>query len=445
MANTANAILYAVFAFAAPVTGSILNQVGPRTFLLVACTGYPLFSGALWYYSEHGQLWFPLVAAVYQGLAGASLWTTAVYMCNGYAEEHNKAFWRAVQWIFNMVGAGIGGAVGLGLTWNSVVDGVPRSVYITFVVLQCSSIFFALLVRSPQRLRRTDGTALATFEHISVKDSLRVMGRLLKEWRTLILLPVMFAPELFFPFQSNINAYAFNIRTRNLNTVLNVLFQFPITVIHTWILDRCAKSRRTRLFVGVTFDAVWITGAYIAQTVWLDSWNFSWSVPGPSIDVSDVAYRGAVVVYLFYAAQYGMFQSLVLYVLGSFTNDPVKTAAYGGMYTGRQYPLAPNPQEPSANLDTVISAGAAVSFGINASLSPFKSVNAGFFAFITLCWPILYFVVWKTATDTNYGKEESVVVPVHVRQEMGLEDDVAKHDHSEKMDQKNHDVNERSV
>ncbi|OAL35292.1 hypothetical protein AYO20_05343 [Fonsecaea nubica] len=394
MANIANATAYGVFALSAPITGSILNKVGPRIFLVVACTGYPIFSGSLWYYLEHGHLWFPVVAAVYQGLAGTSLWTSAVYMCNGYAEEHSKAFWRSVQWIFNMLGAAIGASVGLGITWDSIVLGVPKSVYITFVILQCS---------------------IASFGHVRFRDSIRVMGKLLCEWRTLLLLPVMFSPEFFFPFQANINAYAFNLRTRNLNTLLNTLFQFPVTAIHTWIIDRCAKSRRRRLFVGVTVNCVWVTGAYIAQSIWLNSWDFNWKIPGPEIDCTDKAYRGAVVVYLFYAAQYGMFQSLVLYVLGSFTNDPVKTAAYGGMYTG------------------VLSAGAAVSFGINASLLPFENVNGEFFAISTLCRPILYFVVWKTATETSYGTEEDVIVPVHIRQEMGIGDDVVVHDRSEKL------------
>lgn len=34
---------------------------------------------------------------------------------------------------------------------------------------------------------------------------------------------------------------------------------------------------------------------------------------------------------------------------------------------------------------------------------------------------MLYFVVWKYTTPTNYLLEEDVIVPVHVRKELGIE------------------------
>jgi hypothetical protein len=69
----------------------------------------------------------------------------------------------------------------------------------------------------------------------------------------------------------------------------------------------------------------------------------------------------------------------------------------------------------------VLSAGTAVSFGVDATAQPYQNENAAYFALSTLCWPILYFVAWKWTTDTNYFKEESVIVPIHVRKEMHIE------------------------
>jgi hypothetical protein len=69
----------------------------------------------------------------------------------------------------------------------------------------------------------------------------------------------------------------------------------------------------------------------------------------------------------------------------------------------------------------VLSAGTAVSFGVDATAQPYENENAAYFALSTLCWPILYFVAWKWTTDTNYFKEESVIVPIHVRKEMRIE------------------------
>lgn len=69
----------------------------------------------------------------------------------------------------------------------------------------------------------------------------------------------------------------------------------------------------------------------------------------------------------------------------------------------------------------VLSAGTAVSFGVDATVQPYENENAAYFALSTLCWPILYFVAWKCTTDTNYLTEAGVVAPLHVRKELGIE------------------------
>ncbi len=169
-----------------------------------------------------------------------------------------------------------------------------------------------------------------------------------------MLVPCMFAPvshvlldvevsihslmtrkEMFFPFQASMNAYAFNLRTRVLNSMLNNLIQIPAALFLGWILDNeRLGSRKRRAFIGITFDACWIISTYIAQTAWLASWRFDRSVPGPMIDCTDPAYAGAIVIYMLYAAQYGIFQNMVIYVLGTLTNEPRKTAAIGGLFVG---------------------------------------------------------------------------------------------------------------
>jgi hypothetical protein len=114
MANTANAVLYGVFAVTAIGAGSLLKVVGPRQTLLFGYTGYPLFSGAMWYFSETGHLWYPVFAGSYLDLAAACLWTTPLFKANGYSEENEKARWRAIQRIFNMGGATIGSRYSIG-------------------------------------------------------------------------------------------------------------------------------------------------------------------------------------------------------------------------------------------------------------------------------------------------------------------------------------------
>lgn len=57
-------------------------------------------------------------------------------------------------------------------------------------------------------------------------------------------------------------------------------------------------SRRKRGMIAVAFDAIWVTGTYIAQTAWLASLKFDRSVTGPGIGLSDSSYKGAVIIYV---------------------------------------------------------------------------------------------------------------------------------------------------
>jgi Major Facilitator Superfamily len=335
MANTSNGVLYGFFAFSALMAGSVLNTLGPRLTMLFGITGYPVYIGAMWYYDSYGHMWYPIFAGAYLGLTAGCLWTTATYTANAYAEEKEKGLFRAIQWVGNVCGSAVGASVALGVSWNSASLSVPHSVYIIFIVIQCCSVIFALLLLPSDRLRRADGTALAAFPRISLWDSIKMTMGLFKDWRIVLMIPVCFTPEMFFPFQSSMNAYAFDLRTRTLNSLLNNLIQIPVTLFVGFLLDtNRIKSRKTRAFLGITFDAIWITGAYIAQTIWLSSWKFNRSVAGPSIDCTDSSYAGAVVIYMLYAAQYGMFQNVVIYVLGTLTNDPYKSATIGGFFVG---------------------------------------------------------------------------------------------------------------
>jgi len=100
-----------------------------------------------------------------------------------------------------------------------------------------------------------------------------MIGQLFKDWRIIIMIPTFFTPGLFFPLQASMNAYACNLRTRSLNSVLTSAIQVPTTFAMGYILDNEKLGRRrTRAFIGIGIDAVWITGAYIAQTIWLSSW-----------------------------------------------------------------------------------------------------------------------------------------------------------------------------
>jgi hypothetical protein len=60
-----------------------------------------------------------------------------------------------------------------------------------------------LLVKSPENLRRCDGTAIAIFSQISLMDSLKLTRDLLADWRILLMLPceVFLLLGISFPYE----------------------------------------------------------------------------------------------------------------------------------------------------------------------------------------------------------------------------------------------------
>ena len=197
MANISNGVLYGVFTFSSIGAGPLLNKIGPRYTLMFGITGYPIYQGAMWYFDKYGQLWYPIFAGAYLGLSAGCLWTTSVFAATAYPEERDKGRWRSIQWSLNVGGAAVGAAVALGVSWKSDSDGgVPHAVYIIFIILQCLSTGIALFVKDPSTLRRSDGTALATFDFMSVKDVLKITGGLMVDWRVVMLFPCMLIPEM---------------------------------------------------------------------------------------------------------------------------------------------------------------------------------------------------------------------------------------------------------
>lgn len=292
-----------------------------------------MFIGSFWYFDKTANIWFPIFAGAVLGFAAGHLWTLAGFMCNCYAQEHQKGTWRAIQWVFNASGATVGALIAFAINLHSQEAEVPQSVYITFIVIQLLAFVFAVLIVPSESLVRSDGTHVTTHGQASMKQSLKTLAEACRDWRVLIMIPTFFAGEVSLILQSSMNAYAYNLRTRSLNGVLNPLGQIPWVVGLGYLLDReKLGGRRKRGLIGIAATATLILGTYVAQLVWLSSWKFDRSIPGPNIDWTDDSYAGAVIIYILYGAQYGLLENLVIWVLGTLTNNKEKLASLSGLF-----------------------------------------------------------------------------------------------------------------
>ncbi|KIW87439.1 uncharacterized protein Z519_12075 [Cladophialophora bantiana CBS 173.52] len=50
MANISNALLYAAFVLAGVIAPTVLSKLGPRYTIIIAISGYAIYTGAMWYF-----------------------------------------------------------------------------------------------------------------------------------------------------------------------------------------------------------------------------------------------------------------------------------------------------------------------------------------------------------------------------------------------------------
>ena len=166
------------------------------------------------------------------------------------------------------------------------------------------------------------------------------------------------------------------------------------------VLDNSRYRRRIRGYMGITISAVTFSAVFIICLVQIKHYNINRNDPPPGYDWTDSEFLGIVFMQLLSGFSYAGHHMVIQWVLSSMTNDPQVLARYSGMFKG------------------IDSAGVAVAYGLESALVPY--VDQAIWASV-LMWaslPPLIFVVYKYTTDTNYFKEDTVIPPKHVEDEM---------------------------
>jgi hypothetical protein len=112
-----------------------------------------------------------------------------------------------MQWMIRSVGASVGAAVALGANIDQIRPvGVPTSVFVAFIIIQCSSLLLsAFFIIDPKDVIRDDGTHLALFKPPTLKAELTAFAKCFLDRRLIILFPAIFSCEMALALVSTIN------------------------------------------------------------------------------------------------------------------------------------------------------------------------------------------------------------------------------------------------
>lgn len=389
LSDTANGVLYGCFAIAGFFAGSVHNVLGPRLTMSIGTSGYALYIGGLWAFQVHGTRWFLILAGGILGITAALLWSAQGSIMMAYPLEKDKGRSFTLFWAIFQMGTIVGSAIALGIEANSTLPGVSTGVYLAFMIIMLTAIVTSWLLLPPHSVVRGDGTVVELEDAISPLQEFKELRAVLSDWRMWALFPMFFSSNYFYAYQGAIVTVLFNGRTRALVALLEGVGQVLGGVVIGQLTDNLPFGRRKRALFSAAFVLifnciVWAAGlGFQVQFTRADTVVRGVEIPW---DWTVGVATGPIILLMAYYLADATYQGLAYYTMSSLTNEPFKLARMAGYYKGVQ------------------SAGAAVSFGMDAVKTAYLGEHLASWLMLLVSLPLCIWVLWGVR-DTNYDVE----------------------------------------
>jgi hypothetical protein len=391
------AITNSIWVLSSALGSVVLHSIGPGPCAAIGVSGYILYVGGLWYFGETDHSTFPYIAAVIFGVCAGLNFVANGYVMLCYPQEKEKGSFITINSGLMAMGSVIGGIIPLLIDRGAGSEGgVPRSVYIAFIVVMFCTMVCACFLQPPDKVTRDDGRRVADIEPyrgvlVELKENVKSFG----DWRFLLMIPCFFVSETYLVFLGSTNAWRNNLRTRCLCSFVAVVLQIPFSLGLQQILDHSSWRRRKRALLGLAYIAIPLWAAWIWEIVRVSRWHGRGDPP-PAMDWTDDGFAAELVLFVLNWVSSTLWQYLILYYLGALTNDPYTASHYGGGFRAG------------------LAAGEAVFFGVDSLEIPFAREAGVIFALYALGTAIFAYLGLTQIEDTMYFKEEHVVVPLEV-------------------------------
>lgn len=88
---------------------------------------------------------------------------------------------------------------------NTARAGVPPAFYAVLLAIMCAAACLALLLKRPERLRRSDGSVVAVDKPRIIRQELAANFAAFKDWRFVIMLPAFLPAGSFLIYNGSVN------------------------------------------------------------------------------------------------------------------------------------------------------------------------------------------------------------------------------------------------
>ncbi|KAK4543551.1 hypothetical protein LTR36_005446 [Oleoguttula mirabilis] len=386
ISNAANAIVFGCLAVGSLFVAAVANRISPKYTLLIGTLGYTPYAAGLYCNDRFGTNWLLLFGSVVLGISACFLWVASGAILLGYTEENKKGTAMSIKFIFQNLGASVGGMIALALNVEKDYRGtVTKSTYIALMSLMSIGFPFALLLPTADKIQRTDGRPVVIRKQPSLSSEFKVLKSIFSNAWVWALIPLIIYSQWFLSFQFQFNYAYFTVRARALNSFLFFVLGMISALGMGQLLDSTRWKRQTRAKAGF-FIVTIVTGAswILGQAV-----QVHYDMVKPTIDWADDSYGLGAFVFCLWGFSDPLVTTYLYWLAGSFSNDLNETSFL------------------AAILNSVGSVGSTFGFVVSAMDFSYNGACAINLVLFFVSIPGLAWVVFTKVGDTTHGKNLS--------------------------------------
>ncbi|OAG12354.1 uncharacterized protein CC84DRAFT_1159686 [Paraphaeosphaeria sporulosa] len=323
-----NAVLFSLMTFACLSGSVVINHIGLRHTLALGTTGYVLYSAALYQNNRYGTEWFIYLGSAACGVTAGLFWAAEGAIMLSYPPPESRGRYLAYWLTYRNSGAILGGIINLAFNYSGRRLGkLNWKTYIVFVVLQCLGPAVAMLLSTPEQVRRRNGTRVKLLPRIPAKIELRETLKLFQRKEMLLLIPYFLYVTWSLPYIGSYMSLYFSVRSRALASLVTALAQVLATAIMGTFLDYKRLSINTRArygFLGmmVLSGGVW-TWALVIQ--------HKYGKHKPALDWKDSAFGEGWALYVFQQVEFALTYNYGYWLISFLARDAVDVVRYSSV------------------------------------------------------------------------------------------------------------------
>ncbi|KAK3818090.1 MAG: major facilitator superfamily domain-containing protein [Linnemannia gamsii] len=372
------------------IAGGAHNMIGPRLCVAFGGLTFVLYAGAMYLAKDNDGSLYPPIAGILLGLGAGCIWVAQGAMMMSYPTEDNKGRYIASFWAIFNLGAVLGSALPLSMilvTEGPDQDDVQSETYIVYMVIMGLATLLGFFLSNPSSIVRDNGEPVVVAKFAGIKAETLAILSVFCDWRMLLLIPAFFFSNFSYTYQFNdFNGYAFNIRTRALNSIVFWIAQIIGALVIGYMLDGIPLKRPRRaviglVFIGVLFMATWLAALMVQLK---HDFNRKPDMRSPKfIDFKKGGiYTGMVAIYGMFGFCDAAFAVYCYWLMGALSNKHDELSRYAGFFKSIQ------------------SLGGAVAAPLDLAQTPFLAYLVTNWVLCALAIAAM-FLVSRTITDTT--------------------------------------------